>query len=93
MNIRFGGPLTWVAGVLTGAATMLLIEAAFRNVDRSQLAPIAQSIGFFAAWLVAWPYSRQRVAKAASSGFLHYLAAGAVPAFLIAGLRIVLRTG
>ena len=84
------GVFVWVSALLVGTATMLGIEAAFSSVERNQLAPIAQALGFAAAWVVAWPYAKQ-LQRATS--FLWYALAGAVPAVLIAAIRIALRTG
>jgi hypothetical protein len=84
------GPILWLIAVLIGTAAMLGVEAAFSGVERNQLAPIAQGIGFAAAWLVAWPYAKQlRQLKS----FLPYAMAGVVPALFIAAIRIAFRTG
>lgn len=87
------GPLTWVAGVVIGVATMLGIQILFRTlVEAGQLLPLAQAIGFIAAWVVIWPYARDHFVKV-GSGFLRYLCAGVAPSLLIAALRIAFRTG
>jgi hypothetical protein len=85
------GPITWITAILTGAATVLGVETLFRTVDHAQIVPLAQACGFVAAWAIAWPYARTRYNVKA--GFIWYTFAAIAPSFMVAALRIALRTG
>jgi len=85
------GPLTWLTSLTVGIVTMVLIQTTFRTAPSAQIAPIAQAFAFVAAWATAWPYANTH--WSASSGLWGYLAAGIAPAFVIAALRIALKTG
>jgi hypothetical protein len=84
------GPVTWIISVLAGVATMLVFEQAFRTGNPIEIVPLAQALGLWVAWIVAWPYFRSRAGR--TSFARHVLGMGAV-SFLIAALRITFKVG
>jgi hypothetical protein len=49
------GLKTWMFATLVGLSTMFVIEALFRRTSPGVSFPVAQGIGLWAAWIVAWP--------------------------------------
>lgn len=80
------GYIAWMVAVATGVITMLLVEQAFRSTDPRLIVPFAQSLGFWLAWLVAWPYAHAH--GKVRRDFLYYLLAGGMPCWLIASVRM-----
>jgi hypothetical protein len=91
------GFLVWILAIGSGVVVMLGLEALFRGqVPAAQILPLAQATGFVIAWVVAWPYARRTYwsnPKYVKQGFLWYLMAAVAPVYLMAALRIVLKTG
>jgi hypothetical protein len=86
------GYLTWLAATVVGVVSMLVIERAFRLQQTNEIVPLAQAVGLWLAWVVAWPYMRTHMLKPDAKFQWYALSMFAASAF-IASLRIVLKTG
>lgn len=82
----------WAVLTAIGLLTVLGVQWVFRERDPFWVLPVAQAVGLFVAWTVAWPlWFRQQPNR--RFGFLGHSVSILVIAVLIAAVRIALRIG
>jgi hypothetical protein len=86
------GFVIWAVTTLAGVAVMLLVELLLHGQPRGESVPVAQAIGLWSAWVVAWPLWFRHQPNRRLNFTMHVAWMGALCA-LVAGARILFKIG